>query len=832
MDASLDTSLTVPDIWQQDAIGALRDGLDVVVDAPTGAGKTFIFELFLQQGFSGRAVFTVPTRALANDKLREWRARGWNAGIETGDISENEDAPVVVATLETQKRKLVDGRGPDLLVVDEYQMLADPSRGAHYELALALAPAATRLLLLSGSVANPEDVGLWLERQGRRARVIRNQQRPVPLDEAHLESLRAPLPRSVQGRWPRLIARALALDFGPLLIFAPMRRSAEALAETLAAGLPDDEPLDLTREQSSLAGETLGRLLRRRVALHHSGMRYAQRAGLVEPLAKHGQLRVIVATTGLAAGINFSVRSVLVLDREYRAGPVTRRLRPEELLQMFGRAGRRGLDERGTVLHLTDKPRLTDGRQARLERGGAADWPALLALMHRAARQGESPMEAARGLARRLFTRSPVRLGLETFLREGPRRPPDGDAPDDGEQRLAGGEVVEIRNGAGLWERRRAPVPVRLDEAWIREGEAWKPALRSPRLLENIRVGVMCRVGRGRDRVYGRAVPIASFPADDGDERLKLTKWARRALREHRRQAGAAPNVPRRWTLEAIESDIVPALPALTSGGANIELFEHNGVLHARLDYSAAEIRAYRDRDGHALLNPPQRKRRVDGAGGPTPGRRSLQGIQNRSVADQWHALGLIDASARPTRRGVLVSFFHHGEGLAVAAALEEPAMDIEALVFEIANIRAGHRFESFSEGGHSLGAICARAYQSIDLPGYLRRGLPEDFGEGAAELMRRIDGDRERIRECVGPDLNRGDIERVETEWLSLCNLIARAPDHPWERWRALQAAAARRLAARRRARPAFDALPPLSAAQKTRRAPRFGPHASSRAS
>ena len=87
-----------------------------------------------------QAVFTVPTRALANDKLAEWRARGWDVGIATGDLAMNLDARVVVATLETQRARFLRREGPKLLVVDEYQMIADPVRGVHYELALALAP--------------------------------------------------------------------------------------------------------------------------------------------------------------------------------------------------------------------------------------------------------------------------------------------------------------------------------------------------------------------------------------------------------------------------------------------------------------------------------------------------------------------------------------------------------------------------------------------------------------------------------------------------------------------------------------------------------------------
>ena len=146
--------LTLPDLWQQDAVRALRAGNDVVVDAPTGAGKTFVFEL-LHRSLRGQSIYTVPTRALANDKLREWRAKNWQVGICTGDVVEDLDAKVVVATLETQKIKFLRREGPSILVIDEYQLIGDANRGVSYELSVALAPEKTQLLLLSGSVANP-----------------------------------------------------------------------------------------------------------------------------------------------------------------------------------------------------------------------------------------------------------------------------------------------------------------------------------------------------------------------------------------------------------------------------------------------------------------------------------------------------------------------------------------------------------------------------------------------------------------------------------------------------------------------------------------------------
>ena len=230
--------LVVPDLWQQEAVQHLRAGKDVVVHAATGAGKTFIFELWSNEGRNpGQAIYTVPTRALANDKLAEWRARGWNVGIATGDLSENLDAPVIVATLETQKNRLINGDGPRLLVIDEYQMLGDADRGLNYELAIAMAPPQTQLLMLSGSVANPKHVVAWLQRRlGRDAEWVWHDDRPVPLEEVYAGMLNYDVPPEIRGYWPRFAAKALAEGLGPVLVFAPRRRAAEALAAETVAG--------------------------------------------------------------------------------------------------------------------------------------------------------------------------------------------------------------------------------------------------------------------------------------------------------------------------------------------------------------------------------------------------------------------------------------------------------------------------------------------------------------------------------------------------------------------------------------------------------------------
>ncbi|MGB8342974.1 MAG: DEAD/DEAH box helicase, partial [Chthoniobacterales bacterium] len=275
----------VPDLWQQEAVRALQAGKDVVVHAPTGAGKTYIFELHYQS-LKSQAVFTVPTRALANDKLAEWRTRGWDVGIATGDLALNLDAKVIVATLETQRSRFLRREGPRLLVVDEYQLIADPVRGVHYELALALAPPNTQLLLLSGSVNNPQDVVDWLRRNSRDAVLVRHDQRPVPQHEIDLRNLSDAGFARTREFWPRMIARALHGGLAPILVFAPRRNATEEMALAIASAVPVRDPFQLSPQQEALAGKRLTKLLRNRVAYHHSGLSYAVRAGLIEPLAK------------------------------------------------------------------------------------------------------------------------------------------------------------------------------------------------------------------------------------------------------------------------------------------------------------------------------------------------------------------------------------------------------------------------------------------------------------------------------------------------------------------------------------------------------------------
>src|SRR5437899_1608193 len=615
--SSIGAGLVIPDLWQQEAVRALQQGKDVVVQAPTGSGKTYIFEL-LYPNLKTQAVFTVPTRALANDKLSEWRARGWDVGISTGDVALNRDAKVVVATLETQRGRFLRGEGPGLLVMDEFQMLGDPMRGVHYELAVALAPKATQLLFLSGSVANPHDVVAWLQRIGRDAVLIEHKTRPVPLEETDLGNL--PDSQFVQSRspsrtgvcfWPRMIGRAMRADLAPVLVFAPRRAAAEQIAQAIASALPVRDPLRLTPAQEATAGKSLTKLLRNRVAYHHSGLSYAARAGVVESLAKAGQLNVVVATMGLAAGINFSMRSVIVTDRRYFAGNFERQVEADELLQMFGRAGRRGLDEVGHALYMNDLPRLSDTKARQLRRAAQVDWPSLISVMHAAKQRGEQPFAAAVELTHSLFSVQRVPLGVEHSLESGPR--PCGLWVTDERARFVRRGMIEMLNLLEEWEAKPAAESVMLGRAFVRENDRWLRALTVPRMIDGVGTGNLCRL-RERNR-YGRELPVATVLASG---EVALVKWLRREItkkpdrKSERRTSNAERPMEelaaRRGTFnhEQFETEIRPQLVELVKPGTIVDWIMRRNLISVRLDYANVPVNDHIDSAGKALIEQPE----------------------------------------------------------------------------------------------------------------------------------------------------------------------------------------------------------------------------------
>jgi hypothetical protein len=642
-----------------------------------------------------------------------------------------------------------------------------------------------------------------------------------------------------------LALSALQNDLAPLLIFAPRRRDAESIARKLASALPPAEPLSLTQEQRSLAGKEFAAMLEKRIAYHHSGLGYALRAGLVEPLAKAGQLRVIVSTMGLAAGINFSVRSVHVSSTSFHDGLTEQQLSADDLLQMFGRAGRRGLDERGYVLTTRESPVLADASPARLRRSSKLSWSLFLRVMRRAALDGRDPFAAAKEFSSRLFAKSPPELGLE----ESGSFPLGGDAA----HALFGLKATrrELLNSEGRWEEiagNAKTEKIALGEAWLvsaaRHSDVEMASPRDPRprnvalpALANAKFVQGLADGAGRvfklpkqDEVqrYGKELALGKgivVPPSDGSGDMIPPEGGTTGFyspTHHLRKLLKIPKHVESLTRDKIDKVAIPKLLLHFPGASFLGLVEREGLLWARFDFASLTVEAIKDSLGRWVAQPQTRMteraetldiRDTTGA--------AFHNARPGTPVHSWRSLGLIENDGAPTRRGTIFSFFQHGEGLAIAAALEDESYDIDELTLHLANVRSDCRFD-LPEGSSSerLAAVCRATYGFVNHHGYLEAGLPLGYGEGTAELLGLIAG-VEPSNRGLTTEVAEGDLSRAFIEWLSLLRHITHAPDYDWPRWTLLKQTAGLVLekyfaASREALRPT---LPPLTAKQKHQR-------------
>jgi ATP-dependent RNA helicase HelY len=186
-----------PDPFQLEALAALEFE-DVLVTAPTGSGKTWIAREEIRRLLEAgrRAWYTTPLKALSNSKYQEFGDEFGAArvGILTGDRKENSEAPLIVGTTEIYRNQLFDAlRGgetvrADLVIFDEAHYLADEDRGHVWEEAIILTPSRIRMLLLSATIGNGDELAKWIEElRGVRCGVVtRPGARPVPLRSAFL----------------------------------------------------------------------------------------------------------------------------------------------------------------------------------------------------------------------------------------------------------------------------------------------------------------------------------------------------------------------------------------------------------------------------------------------------------------------------------------------------------------------------------------------------------------------------------------------------------------------------------------------------------------------
>jgi superfamily II RNA helicase len=337
---------------QEEALLELLAGNHVVLATPTGSGKSLVaLGAHLAAWSEGKqSVYTAPIKALVSEKFFAlcdvFGAE--NVGMATGDAAVNTDAPIVCCTAEVlANRALRHGTetGVGLVVMDEFHYYGDPERGWAWQVPL-LEMTSTQFLLMSATLGDTSAIREDLTRRtGRETSEVAHAERPIPLSfEWSLDPLHEKLEELLQTHQ------------APVYVVHATQESAVERAQALMSVnvCTRDEKDQIASliggfRFTTRFGQTLSRLVRHGIGVHHAGMLPKYRR-LVETLAQAGLLKVVCGTDTLGVGINVPIRTVLFTTLAKYDGTRTRHLKAREFHQIAGRAGRAGFDTAGLVV--------------------------------------------------------------------------------------------------------------------------------------------------------------------------------------------------------------------------------------------------------------------------------------------------------------------------------------------------------------------------------------------------------------------------------------------------------------------------------------------------
>jgi len=337
---------------QEAAILELYDEKNVILNTPTGSGKSLVAAALhfksLAQG--GRSIYTCPIKALVNEKwmalCREFGPE--NVGLSTGDATVNREAPILCCTAEILANiALREGTRANVrdVIMDEFHYYADRERGVAWQVPLLTLPQA-RFLLMSATLGDTAFFEGELTRlNGHGTATVSSQDRPVPLEFSYVET---PLSQTLEA--------LVAGDRAPIYVvhFTQMDAAQSAQDFMSINVCSRDEKAAIANalegfKFSSPYGPEIRKWLRHGIGLHHAGLLPKYRV-LVEQLAQRGLLKVICGTDTLGVGINVPIRTVLFTQLCKFSGQKTGILSARDFHQVSGRAGRKGFDDRGWVV--------------------------------------------------------------------------------------------------------------------------------------------------------------------------------------------------------------------------------------------------------------------------------------------------------------------------------------------------------------------------------------------------------------------------------------------------------------------------------------------------
>lgn len=349
----------------------------VLVSAPTASGKTLLALLAVIKNFQEtrkKAIYMVPLRALARDKLNDFlvlKNFGITVALSIGDLDSADsllsEKDLIIATCEKTdsllRHKAEWLNQVNLVIVDELHLLEDDERGGTLEIVLTkFFREGKKIIGLSATIGNAEEIAEWLK-----AKYIKSDYRPVELifgicTKKELSLANTSIPLNPNSFLEELVEKAIMQKegAGQVLVFSSTRKGAESAAE-LFSSVVARNMTEQEREKAKILSQRvlrvfspptrqcrlLSKLIEKGVAFHHAGISGKQLSIIEEGFKKERVIKAIGCTTTLAMGMDLPASWVILKDLKRFNVFSSNYISKLEAMQCLGRAGRPRYDKIG-----------------------------------------------------------------------------------------------------------------------------------------------------------------------------------------------------------------------------------------------------------------------------------------------------------------------------------------------------------------------------------------------------------------------------------------------------------------------------------------------------
>lgn len=342
--------------------GYLEDKSNYIISIPTASGKTVLGILPALKTIlnGGKAIYAAPLLSIQNEKVKEFKAFEEH-GIKVGKHPSNSDLSVMVfESFDALTRFSWNVlREVDTLIIDEFHMIGEYSRGPTLESAITRAKIinpSLRIIALSATLKNIDEIEQWLD-----GKTVEHNYRPVPLNKEVLDAEMFNT-KNKNDVIVKIVEKAIE-DNSQALSFVSTRRFTESLATYVAKKIDKkttkeqkqkfkqvaDKLLEVPKKKGSLPTTTclkLAEAAEKGVVFHHAGL-FNEQKEIIEDEFRNGNILMITATPSLMYGVNLPSKYVVIRDHTRWTSNDPASIPVFDYEQMSGRAGRPQYDDVG-----------------------------------------------------------------------------------------------------------------------------------------------------------------------------------------------------------------------------------------------------------------------------------------------------------------------------------------------------------------------------------------------------------------------------------------------------------------------------------------------------